>query len=101
MSDELMARLRDSGERRSGLIDELERSMAVQSLWPEVFDAGGVTIAVQLKPVGRDVNRPRVMRYQVSMVVKNKSGEERRFNFEDLPTILQDACIAQHERSRA
>lgn len=72
-----LKRARELASQRVALIDELDRSLALQALWPEVFAAGRAS-STWLSSYG---NEP-------VLVVTDGNGEQRRFKDSQVP-----ACI--------
>ena len=66
-------------EQQRDLYAKLERSVALQNLWPEVFDHGPASVAV-VKCAS--VTRTDYLR------VRDGQGEERCWPLEEVPTVL-------------
>ena len=77
--------LKDLGRRRDALVGELERSLAIQSLWPEAFAHGGAVSCWIGSPQGRDRGG---MRYALRLRVTDGAGTVREFPQSDVPAVL-------------
>jgi hypothetical protein len=71
-----MAEIKRLRREQIKLTDELEVSLALQELWPEVFNHGSCKVRFE---GGRIAHR---------MVLVQGNGEEKAFQLEDVPTIL-------------
>lgn len=77
--------LKQLGARRDKLMGELERSLALQALWPEVFAAGSATSCRIGSPLGRATTGG--IRYALRLRVSG-AGEVREFPQAEVPAVL-------------
>ena len=85
----LTDKLKDKQAQASALMKKLDRSMAIESLWPEVFDHGRASTYwfgkahAQFRRLARD---PIHMHHE--FVMTNGNGEKRMFKYDDVPEVL-------------
>lgn len=79
---EKLAKLRELGRRRDHLLTELEDSLMLRDLWPEVFAHGPVKVHFEGNNYGGSTKR---MRY----VITRPDGERREWPFDELPEPLK------------
>lgn len=65
-------------QRQSELLHELERSLAMETLWPTVFQHGKVSCVMSKKEDGSGTLR-----------VRDGEGVERAFSLSEVPDILK------------
>ena len=68
-----------------GELERLERSLALESIWPGVFDAGTVTTRWVATPVGRNY---RGIVYALALTVVSGDGETRTFTRDEVPECI-------------
>jgi hypothetical protein len=74
---EVLDNLKSLWKKRDELQGELQRSLAIQELWPEAFEHGRVFSHVEGNPGSG-----------FFLTIKRGDGEERKFNIKEVPTIL-------------
>ena len=79
-------RIKDLRAKQDALLAKLERSLALQSLWPEVFAAGKVTSCWIGAPRSRSISGG--IRYALRLRVETAAGETREFAQADVPAAL-------------
>lgn len=82
---ETMQRLRELGARKRELMDKLDRSLAIQALWPEAFALGPVTTHWRgIVPRGKPDLRT------MRLVIRRKAdGAERIIHYRNVPDVLR------------
>jgi hypothetical protein len=73
-------------KRRADLTEELDRSLAIQELWPRAFDHGPVS-----GKMSGSIHGPADFWF----IIKNGLGEERAFPFWTIPLVLIDYHLAR------
>ncbi|MCH7759837.1 hypothetical protein IIA15_00325 [candidate division TA06 bacterium] len=79
---ELIQKLRKAEEKGAKLLEELERSLAIEELWPDAFKHGSVKSHLEWN------------NQDVMLVIRN-SEETRSFHVKDVPFILVESMIKQ------
>ena len=87
--DDKIAEIERKQAEHAALIHSLKASLAIQELWPEVYDTGE---SCKLRLVG-DWTRPAAMQG----VIVRSDGEQRSFPLPDLPAIVRDDLIGQQK----
>lgn len=67
-------------QEKKVLLQNLNRSLAIQELWEEAFDCGTVSTFFH----GNSYK-------QIYWTIKRSDGEERTFKLQDLPPVLKDS----------
>jgi len=67
-------------------LGRLERSLALEAIWPGVFDAGKVTTHWVATPVGR--NYRGIVHAALSLTVVSGDGEIRTFTRDEVPECI-------------
>ena len=83
---EALSKRRTLLKARADLSEELDRSLALQSLWLEVFDNGQATAKMS-----GSIHSPA----EFWFIIRNGLGEERTFPFWEIPPILIDYHLAR------
>ncbi len=81
---ETLARVRDRHKERGKLFDELEESLALTTLWPEVFDHG--QISTRIDGVLSSPSKAKI-------IITNGVGEVRKIFLKDAPRVLRKRLI--------
>jgi len=76
-----IALLREQMQQQAALLNDLERSLAIEKLWPGAFDHG---------PVSSVISEPLMPTRSGIFRVRNGAGEERVFLLNDVPAILRN-----------
>lgn len=79
-----MVRIRDLHEKRGKLFDELEESLALRTIWPEVFDHGQVKCRIDgflIAPA------------KAKLIIENGIGETRKLLLKDAPRGIRSRLI--------
>lgn len=79
--------IRELTGRRNAALSELERSFALQSLWPDVFAHGRAISCWIGAPLQRHWLRGYIV-YALRMRVTNGAGEVREFLQDEVPKVL-------------
>lgn len=86
--------LRDLQAKQAQALNDLERSMALEALWPNVFDGPrGVSSSWQGKPSHRITNKEGYvigpqMYYDLYLCVTNARGYTKSFPQDEVPPLL-------------
>lgn len=79
--DQKMQKIKELHKKKGDLFDQLERSLAMKKIWPEVFDHGRIK-----SHVDGSLNYPKEMK----LVIVNGAGEERKILLKDAPRVIRD-----------
>jgi hypothetical protein len=83
--NETLQHVMELSRKRDALLRELERSIAIQTLWPEAFAHG----AARSSWIGRPITRTLFdIRYALRLQVTDGAGTVREFPQDDVPAVL-------------
>ena len=77
---EKMKKVRALHDKKSKLFDELEQSLAIQQIWPEVFNHGSVKCRVDGFLNAHS---------KAKLIITNGAGEERTILLKDAPRAVR------------
>lgn len=80
-------KIKELVKKQSELIRGLDRSMALEVLWPEVFNHGSAS-SYWLGKVHSRGGLPHPLHFHHEFVVTNGLKEKRYFSYHDVPVIL-------------
>lgn len=75
--------------KMSSLQKQLEHSLALEELWPEVFKYGACSSHVVSTPVRAALHTGIRDNYSSVFVLKDGRGETRKYSFDNIPSILK------------
>ena len=78
----IMKRLKELGEERTVLIHKLQRSFALQHIWPRVFEDGSEKVRSGFR------GNPNNASIRLKFEVHSASGEKRDYDYTEVPSIL-------------
>lgn len=82
--DQKMQKIKELHKKKSDLFDKLERSLAMQKIWPEAFDHGSIKSHVE-----GSLNYPK----EIKLVIVNGTGERREILLKDAPRVIRDVHV--------
>lgn len=85
-----LANLKELRALQGKLVAELERSLAIQQLWPDAFAHGRCTSRWIGAPLDRNRRDGRI-RYALRLRISDGAGNAREFPQADVPVILWPA----------
>lgn len=77
-------------EQRMQLVEQLSKSYALETLWPDVFAHGKAKVRFVTNGYGRNG----------VCKVRNGAGEERTFSIDDVPDIMKPKELLNAVRQR-
>ena len=81
-------KLQQAHDKMDSLLIKLDRSCALQYLWPEVFDNGSAKSQWAGRAHWRDGLMPKPEHFDHILTVTNGLEEKRQFTYDEVPRIL-------------